>query len=108
MSTLAWIGILAGSCLIVALLTALWVSKRNRDKVAYMMDSLEDGETNFRFRDNTAMNRELNRIRSIVRPRQGRHPGCKGGAGDHLFLLQRTDSFCRVLPNLHQGRTACL
>lgn len=66
MSTWAWIGILAGSCLIVALLTALWVSKRNRDKVAYMMDSLEDGETNFRFRDNTAMNRELNRIRSIV------------------------------------------
>ncbi|MBP5206332.1 MAG: HAMP domain-containing histidine kinase [Bacteroidales bacterium] len=66
MSTWAWIGILAGSCIIVALLTAWWVSKRNRDKVAYMMDALEDGETNFRFRDNTAMNRELNRIRTIM------------------------------------------
>ena len=66
MSTWAWIGILAGSCIIVALLTAWWVSKRNRNKVAYMMDALEDGETNFRFRDNTAMNRELNRIRTIM------------------------------------------
>jgi len=66
MSTWAWIGILAGACLVTALLTVLWVSKRHRDKVAYMMDSLEDGEVNFRFRDNTAMNRELNRIRSIM------------------------------------------
>lgn len=66
MSTWAWIGILAGGCILSALLAALWVSKRNREKVAYMMDALEDGETNFRFRDNSAMNRELNRIRKIV------------------------------------------
>ena len=66
MSTWAWIGILSGGCIVSALLAALWVSKRNRDKVAYMMDALEDGETNFRFRDNSAMNRELNRIRKIV------------------------------------------
>lgn len=66
MSTWAWIGILAGGCIVSALLAALWVSKRNREKVAYMMDALEDGETNFRFRDNSAMNRELNRIRKIV------------------------------------------
>ena len=66
MSTWAWIGILAGGCIVSAVLAALWVSKRNREKVAYMMDALEDGETNFRFRDNSAMNRELNRIRKIV------------------------------------------
>ena len=66
MSTWAWIGILAGGCIVSALLAALWVSKRSREKVAYMMDALEDGETNFRFCDNTAMNRELNRIRKIV------------------------------------------
>ena len=66
MSTWAWIGILAGSCIVTALLTAWWVSCRNRKKVAYMMDALEDGETNFRFCDNSAMNRELNRIRKIV------------------------------------------
>ena len=66
MSTWAWIGILAGGCIVSALFAALWVSKRNREKVAYMMDALEDGETNFRFRDNSAMNRELNRIRKIV------------------------------------------
>lgn len=66
MSTWVWIGILAGSCVVTALLTAWWVTSRNRNKVAYMMDALEDGETNFRFRDNSAMNRELNRIRKIV------------------------------------------
>ena len=30
------------------------------------MDALEDGETNFRFRENTAINRELNRLRGIL------------------------------------------
>lgn len=66
MSIWAWIGVLAGGCVVTALLTAWWMSSRNRRKVAYMMDALEDGETNFRFRDNSAMNRELNRIRKIV------------------------------------------
>ena len=35
------------------------------DKVSYMMDALEDGELNFRFRENKRFNRTLNRIRTI-------------------------------------------
>ena len=66
MSTWLWILIIVGACGLTACITALWVTRRNREKVAYMMDALEDGETNFRFRDNTALNRELNRIRGIM------------------------------------------
>jgi len=66
MSTWLWILIIVGACGITACITALWVTHRNREKVAYMMDALEDGETNFRFRDNIALNRELNRIRGIM------------------------------------------
>lgn len=41
------------------------VRKHDTKKVSYMMDSLEDGEMNFRFRDNSNLNRALNRIRGI-------------------------------------------
>jgi signal transduction histidine kinase len=34
-----------------------------------MMDSLEDGEMNFRFRENSSLNRALNRIRGIFKRR---------------------------------------
>ena len=51
--------------IITAVLTALWVRHKDISKVAYMMDALEDGELNFRFRDNSRFNRTLNRIRTI-------------------------------------------
>lgn len=41
------------------------VRKHDTKKVSYMMDALEDGEMNFRFRDNSSLNRTLNRIRGI-------------------------------------------
>ena len=54
---------------IVAVLTAVIATflTRRKDirKVSYMMDALEDGELNFRFRDNSRFNRTLNRIRTI-------------------------------------------
>ena len=54
---------------VVAVVTAIIavVRTRRRDikKVSYMMDALEDGELNFRFRDNSRFNRTLNRIRTI-------------------------------------------
>lgn len=58
-----------GAAAIVALIVAVAASVRTRQKdirkVAYMMDALEDGELNFRFRDNSRFNRTLNRIRTI-------------------------------------------
>ena len=46
-------------------MTTLLVRKRASEKVTYMMDALEDGETNFRFCDTSRMNRALNRFRDI-------------------------------------------
>lgn len=48
---------------------------RHKDirKVAYMMDSLEDGELNFRFRDNSRFNHTLNRIRTIFDKQRQAH-----------------------------------
>ena len=66
MSTWLWIVLLLVTSLVAIVATAWWVNKRNREKVAYMMDALEDGESNFRFRNDSAMNRELNRIRDIM------------------------------------------
>lgn len=48
---------------------------RHKDirKVAYMMDALEDGELNFRFKENNRFNRTLNRIRSIFERQKAAH-----------------------------------
>ncbi|MBP5663963.1 MAG: HAMP domain-containing histidine kinase, partial [Bacteroidales bacterium] len=53
-------------CALSVLITALVVRRKDSNKVNYMMDALEDGELNFRFRSNTALNRALNRFRSII------------------------------------------
>lgn len=46
---------------------ASWLTRRRDiDKVAYMMDALEDGELNFRFQEKSRFNRTLNRIRAIL------------------------------------------
>ena len=62
---------------IVAILAAMVATLRTRrrdiGKVAYMMDALEDGELNFRFRDNNKFNRTLNRIRTIFEKQRQAH-----------------------------------
>lgn len=65
MSTWLWILIVIAACGIAALVTSLVVRKQDSNKVNYMMDALEDGETNFRFSKNSAINRALNRYRNI-------------------------------------------
>ena len=66
MSTWIWLLILIAVGVLSVLITALVVRRKDSDKVNYMMDALEDGEQNFRFRSNTALNRALNRFRSII------------------------------------------
>lgn len=66
MGTWLWILIVIVACGISALVASLVVRKQDCNKVNYMMDALEDGELNFRFRSNTALNRALNRFRSII------------------------------------------
>lgn len=64
-------------CVAVALLAAALAAWRTRkkdiDKVAYMMDALEDGELNFRFQEKSRFNRTLNRIRHIFERQRQQH-----------------------------------
>lgn len=69
MSAWLWILIVVGAVVLTAVITAWLVTKHNTRKVSYMMDALEDGEMNFRFRDNSSLNRALNRIRGIFKRR---------------------------------------
>ena len=65
MSAWIWIAIIVAAIAVTAVVTTLLVRKHASDKVTYMMDALEDGEMNFRFRDTSRMNRALNRFRDI-------------------------------------------
>ena len=69
MSVWLWILIVVASVVLTAVVTTWLVRKQDTRKVSFMMDSLEDGEMNFRFRDNSNLNRALNRIRGIFTKR---------------------------------------
>ncbi len=58
---------------LVAAITAWRTRQRDVQKVAYMMDALEDGEYNFRFQDKNKFNRTLNRIRTIFERQRQQH-----------------------------------
>lgn len=54
---------------LASVISVFLVRKHDTKKVSYMMDSLEDGEMNFRFRENSSLNIALNRIRGIFKRR---------------------------------------
>lgn len=51
----------AATVVLTAVATGLWFSRKTRKKAAYMLDALEDNETNFKFSENITMGRRLNR-----------------------------------------------
>ena len=65
MNTWLWIAVVLVAVVAAIVVTRYLVRRNDTKKVSYMMDDLEDGELNFRFRDNSALNRALNRIRGI-------------------------------------------
>ena len=69
MNTWLWIVVVLTAVVVAIVVTRYFVRRSDTKKVSYMMDALEDGELNFRFRDNSAMNRALNRIRGIFERR---------------------------------------
>ena len=69
MSTWLWIAVILVAVVSAIVVTRYLVRRNDTKKVSYMMDAMEDGELNFRFRDNSAMNRALNRIRGIFEQR---------------------------------------
>lgn len=53
--------------------TAVYVRSKDRRKVDYMLDSMEDGELNFRFAERSRFNRSLNRLRWIYERQRQRN-----------------------------------
>ena len=70
-----WLVILLvlAAAVLAAAIAALWVRRRDRKKVAYMLDALEDGELNFRFVERSAFERTLNRLRWIFERQRQRN-----------------------------------
>ena len=66
-----WIWILVVVVVVIAaiVVTTLIVRRNDARKVGFMMDALEDGELNFHFKEKSALNRALNRIKGIFERR---------------------------------------
>ncbi len=61
------------AALLAAAAGALWMRRRDRKQVKYMLDALEDGELNFRFVEKNNFNRTLNRLRWIFERQRQRN-----------------------------------
>ena len=73
MNTLSIILLCVAVAIVAAVLATLSTRQKDIKKVAYMMDALEDGELNFRFRETSRFNRTLNRIRTIFEKQRQAH-----------------------------------
>ena len=69
MSIWLWILVVMLAVAMAVVATAIIVRRRDARKVTFAMDALEDGEMNFHFKENTRLNRALNRIRGIFERR---------------------------------------
>ena len=57
---------IVSAIILTAAVTALYVRMKDRRKLEYMLDAFEDGEYNFRFKDEGRFNKALNRIKWVV------------------------------------------
>ena len=62
--------IVLSSMLLTAVITAVYIREKDRKKLEYMLDAFEDGEYNFRFKEDSRFNKTLNRIKWIVESRR--------------------------------------
>ena len=69
MSVWIWILVVVAVVIAAIVVTALIVRRNDARKVGFMMDALEDGELNFHFKEKSALNRALNRIKGIFERR---------------------------------------
>ena len=69
MSVWIWIWVVVVAVVAAIVVTALIVRRNDARKVGFMMDALEDGELNFHFKEKSALNRALNRIKGIFERR---------------------------------------
>ena len=73
MSVFGMVAALLGAVLITGVAATLLTRRRDMRRVSYMMDALEDGELNFRFRENNRFNKALNRILYIFEKQRRQH-----------------------------------
>lgn len=70
------LALIAGIVIISVFLAGIWFSAKTRRKITYMLDALEDNETNFRFREKGIMerglNKNLNRMKRIFEKEKAR------------------------------------
>ena len=69
MSVWIWILVVVMAVVTAIVVTTLIVRRNDARKVGFMMDALEDGELNFHFKEKSALNRALNRIKGIFERR---------------------------------------
>ena len=69
MSVWIWILVVVVAIVAAVVVTVLIVRRNDARKVGFMMDALEDGELNFHFKEKSALNRTLNRIKGIFERR---------------------------------------
>ncbi len=69
MSAWIWILVVVAAVVAAIVVTVFIVSRNDARKVGFMMDALEDGELNFHFKEKSALNRALNRIKGIFERR---------------------------------------
>ncbi len=69
MSVWIWIWVVVVAIVAAVVVTTLIVRRNDARKVGFMMDALEDGELNFHFKEKSALNRALNRIKGIFERR---------------------------------------
>ncbi len=67
MDTLPLIAWITATSLLAALISGLYFVNRMHKKVSYILDALEDKETNFRFNEHTLFNRKFNRTLNRIR-----------------------------------------
>ena len=69
MSAWIWIWVVVVAVVAAVVVTTLIVRRNDARKVGFMMDALEDGELNFHFKEKSALNRALNRVKGIFERR---------------------------------------
>lgn len=65
MTAWSWIAIIVVVAALAVAGSVCVVKRKTVKKINYMFDAIEDGETNFKFRESDSLNKSLNRLRGI-------------------------------------------
>ncbi len=73
MKVLAVIAAALAAVVVAVAVTAAVVRRKDRKKVDFLLDAIDDGELNFHFLENSALNRSLNRLHRIFERQRQRN-----------------------------------